>query len=187
MIRVLERIYPGGIRSRFENPSPDRLPGRMLDSRRRARGRRHGSIDEVAMRREMTRWRAMANAVFVLGVLGLAGYGVRQVASCNWAWQPTFHARAGFSAIGGIEVGAKVRVQGIDAGVVEKIEPPKQPGGPVVLRLRLDERLHPLVRSDATARIVPQSLVGVKVVEIVPGKPESPMLIEDGALSVETP
>jgi phospholipid/cholesterol/gamma-HCH transport system substrate-binding protein len=139
------------------------------------------------MRREMTRWRAIANAVFVLGVLGLAGYGVRQVSSRNWAWQPTFHARAGFPAIGGLEVGAKVRVQGIDAGVVEKVEPPRQPGGPVVLRFRLDQRLHPLVRSDATARIVPQSIVGAKVVEIVPGRPDAPMLIEDGNLAVETP
>src|SRR5947208_15943018 len=111
--------------------------------------RRHRSNDEVAMRREITRWRAMANAVFVLGVLGLAGYGIHQVSSRNWAWQPTFHARAGFPAIGGIEAGAKVRVQGIDAGVVEKVVPPGQPGGPVILRFRLDERLHALGRSGA--------------------------------------
>jgi phospholipid/cholesterol/gamma-HCH transport system substrate-binding protein len=139
------------------------------------------------MRREMTRWRALANAGFVLAVLGIAGYGVRQVSSRNWAWQPTFHARAGFPAIGGVEVGAKVRVQGIDAGVVDAIEAPGVPGGPVVLRLRLDERLHPLVRSDATARIVPVSVVGAKVVEIVPGKADAPPLPENGSLAVETP
>ena len=121
-----ERISSGQS-GRGPKSFPDRLPGRMLDGRRRAHARRHGSNDEVAMRREMTRWRAMANAVFVLAVLGLAGYGIRQVSSRNWAWQPTFHARAGFSTIGGIEVGAKVRVQGIDAGVVEAVEPPEAP------------------------------------------------------------
>lgn len=139
------------------------------------------------MRREMTRWRALANAGFVLAVLGLAGYGVAQVSRRNWAWQPTFRARAGFASIGGVEVGAKVRLQGIDAGVVEAIRPPARPGDPVVLVFRVDERLHPLIRSDATARIVPQSLVGPKLVEIVPGRPDAPPLPDSGSLAVETP
>jgi len=139
------------------------------------------------MRGEMTRWRALANAGFVLAILGVAAYGFRQVSSRNWGWQPTFRVKAGFGSIGGVEVGAKVRFQGIDAGVVEAIDPPPIPGGPVVLWLRIDERLHPLVRSDATARIAPQSLVGPKLVEIVPGKPDSPVVADRGTIAVETP
>ena len=139
------------------------------------------------MRREMTRWRALANAGFVLAVLAVAGYGLRQISSRNWGWQPAFRVQAGFATIGGVEVGAKVRVQGIDAGVVDSIDPPSVPGGPVVLRFRVDERLHPLVRSDATARIVPTSLVGAKVVEIVPGKPDAPLLADGGSIGVEDP
>ncbi len=81
------------------------------------------------MRSEMTRWRALANAVLVLAVLAVAGYGFRQITSKNWGWQPTFRIKAGFATIGGVEVGAKVRVQGIDAGVVEAIEPPAAPAG----------------------------------------------------------
>ena len=139
------------------------------------------------MRRELTRWRALANAGFVLAVLALAGYGLRQVSGRNWGWQPTFRIKAGFATIGGVEVGAKVRVQGIDSGIVEAIVPPSVPGEPVVLRLRLDERLHPLIRADATARIVPQSLVGAKVVEIIPGRPDSPLVADGGSIRVETP
>ena len=139
------------------------------------------------MRREMTRWRALANAGFVLAVLALGGYGLRQISSRNWGWQSTFRIKAGFATIGGVEVGAKVRVQGIDAGVVDAIEPPHVPGGPVLLWFRVDERLHPLIRTDATARIVPQSLVGAKVVEIVPGKPDSPVVADRGSIEVETP
>ena len=59
-----------------------------------------------------------------------------------------------FATIGGVEVGQRVRVQGIDAGVVEAIEPPSAPGKPVTLVFRVDARLRPLVRRDATARIV---------------------------------
>ncbi len=122
------------------------------------------------MRFEVTRARALANAAFVIVALGLAGYGLRQMAGRAWAWQPTFRVRAGFATIGGLEVGAKVRVQGIDAGVVEAIEPPPRPGGDVGLVFRVDDRLRPLVRSDAVARIAPQGVIGAKVVEIVPGR-----------------
>ena len=139
------------------------------------------------MRREMTRWRALANAGFVVAVLVVAGYGLRQVSSRSWGWQPSFRVQAGFATIGGIEVGAKVRVQGIDAGVVESIRPPGRPGEPVLLGFRIDERLHPLIRIDATARIVPTSLVGAKVVEIVPGRADSPAVLDGGTIPVEAP
>ncbi len=139
------------------------------------------------MRRDLSRWRALANAGFVLLILVIAGYGFVQVSSRKWAWQPTFRVQAGFSSVAGVEVGAKVRVQGIAAGVVESIEPPRIPGGPVILWFRIDERLHPLVRTDATARIVPQSLVGAKVVEIVPGKPDAPVVADRGSITVESP
>jgi phospholipid/cholesterol/gamma-HCH transport system substrate-binding protein len=139
------------------------------------------------MRLEMTRWRALVNAGFVLATLAVATYGLRQITNRNWGWQPTFRIKAGFATIGGVEVGAKVRVQGIDAGVVESIEPPSVPGGPVLLWFRVDERLHRLVRTDATARIVPTSLVGAKVVEIVPGKPESAVVADRGTIGVEAP
>lgn len=139
------------------------------------------------MQREIERWRALANAFFVLVVLALAVFGTMQVANRHWEWQATFHARARFASIGGLEVGSKVRVQGVSAGVVESIEAPEKPGGPVVLVLRIDAHLRPLVRADATARIVPQGVVGAKVVEIVPGKPDAPALAEGGVLQTEPP
>lgn len=139
------------------------------------------------MLREISRGRALANAGFVLAVMGVAGYGLRQVSSKNWGWQPAFRVEAGFASIGGVEVGAKVRVQGIDAGVVESIRPPGTPGGEVRLTLRIDERLHPLVRSDATARIVPTSLVGAKVVEIVPGRPDARVAADRAVIRSENP
>lgn len=137
------------------------------------------------MRMDVTRGRALANAGFVLIALGIAAYGLRQMAGRAWAWQPTFHVRAGFATIGGLEVGAKVRVQGIDAGVVESIRPPAKPGGEVGLVFRVDERLRPLVRSDARVRIAPQGVIGAKVVEIVPGSPDAPPLADGANLLAE--
>lgn len=139
------------------------------------------------MNREIGRGRALANAGFVLAVLALAGFGMVQVASRQWRIQKTFQVRADFQSIGGLDVGQPVRVQGIDAGVVEAIVPPRAPGQPVRLVFRLDERLRPLVRSDALARIVTEGVVGSKVVEIVPGRSQAPPLAASGVIPAEQP
>lgn len=139
------------------------------------------------MRRNIGPWRAAANVGFVLAVLALAVFGVHQVASRHWRVQPTFRVRAEFATIGGLEAGHRVRVQGIDAGVVEQVVPPSEPGRPVALVLRIDERLHPLVRSDTVARIISEGLVGAKVVELTPGRPGSPPVADMGRIASEPP
>ncbi|HKI19669.1 MAG TPA: MlaD family protein, partial [Isosphaeraceae bacterium] len=118
------------------------------------------------MLRDIGRWRALANAGFALAVLALGGFGLYQVAGRRWRVQPTFLVRTQFETIGGLEVGHRVRLQGIDAGVVERVVPPREPGGPVELVLRIDDRLRLLIRTDAVARIVSEGLVGAKVVEL---------------------
>ena len=139
------------------------------------------------MLREIGRWRALASAAFALAVLALGGFGLYQVAGRQWRVQPTFHVRARFESISGVEAGHRVRIQGIDAGVVERVIPPREPGGPVELVLRLDERLRGLVRADAVARIVSEGLVGAKLVELTPGKADSPPVAELGLLASEKP
>ena len=139
------------------------------------------------MLREIGRWRALANASFAVAVLALGGFGLYQVAGRQWRVQPTFHVRARFETIGGVEAGHRVRIQGIDAGVVERVVPPREPGGPVELVLRLDDRLRGLVRRDAVARIVSEGLVGAKLIELTPGKPGSAPVAELDILASEKP
>ena len=79
------------------------------------------------MQRAIGRWRALANAAFVLAILGVSGFGMIQVASRQWWVQQTFHVQAALTTIGGLEVGNQVRVLGMDAGVVERIDPPAAP------------------------------------------------------------
>ncbi len=139
------------------------------------------------MLREIGRWRALASASFAIAVLALGSFGLFKVAGRQWRVQPTFHVRARFDTISGVEVGHRVRIQGIDAGVVENVIPPRQPGGPVELVLRLDERLHGLVRTDAVTRIVSEGLVGAKLIELTPGKADAPPVAELDMLSSEKP
>ena len=139
------------------------------------------------MAQEISKTRAFLNAALALAVLAAAGFGASRVAVRHWQWQKTFAARVAFSNVGGLELGGMVRVQGMDAGVVEAIVPPKQPGGPVIVVLKIDEKLRNLVRSDASARVAALGLVGGKVVEIVPGKPDAAPLGDGGILRAETP
>jgi len=139
------------------------------------------------MLRDIGRWRALANAGFALAALALGGFGVIQVAGRHWQVQPTFHIRAQFETISGLEAGHRVRLQGIDAGVVERVVPPAEPGQPVELVLRIDDRLRPLIRADAVARIVSEGLVGAKVVELTPGRPDAPRVAELGRIASERP
>jgi phospholipid/cholesterol/gamma-HCH transport system substrate-binding protein len=70
---------------------------------------------------------------------------------------------------------------------VERVIAPAEPGRPVELVLRIDERLRPLVRSDAVARIISEGLVGAKVVELTPGRADAPPVADLGRIASERP
>jgi phospholipid/cholesterol/gamma-HCH transport system substrate-binding protein len=139
------------------------------------------------MNRSVGRWRLLTTLLFSATALAVAGIAIYQVAARHWRVQPTFHVRARFESISGLAVGHPVRLQGIDAGVVERVIPPMQPGDTVELILRLDEKLHPLVRTDAIARIVSEGLVGTKAVELTPGKPDAPQVADFDPIHSEQP
>jgi phospholipid/cholesterol/gamma-HCH transport system substrate-binding protein len=102
----------------------------------------------------------------VLVGLGLAGVGLFSVGSRGWFGKDALHVRAGFREIRGVEVGTRVRIQGIDAGEVVSITPPETPDGLVVLRLCLRNEYRRLVRANSTVQIVSEGMLGGKVVEI---------------------
>lgn len=135
----------------------------------------------------MGRWRLLGNVGFAAAVLAVAAFGLFQVASRRWQVQPTFHVRARFASVAGVEPGHRVRFQGIDAGLVERVVPPQRPGDPVELVLRIDEKLHRLVREDATARIVMEGMIGARVVDLKPGLPDAPAASEGSLIRSEAP
>ena len=137
------------------------------------------------MHRSISRTRALLTIGFVLAIVAASATGVVLVANRQWRLKPTFLVRADFATIGGLNVGDRVRIQGMDAGVVERIAAPPAPGGSVTLWFRIDERLHSVVRADAKAQIASQGVVGAKVVEIRPGKPDAPTLPDSGRIAAE--
>jgi phospholipid/cholesterol/gamma-HCH transport system substrate-binding protein len=136
--------------------------------------------------RSLSRWQALLLGLAVLLGLGLGGAGLFAVGSHSWFRGDSFQVRCGFRSIQGVELGTRVRVQGIDAGEVVAIEPPATPGSDVVLRLRLDGGMRALVRADATVQIVSEGLIGGKVIEISPGTAAA-QPIQDNALLASRP
>jgi len=145
---------------------------------------RRGRLD---VRRDLTGWRILRSLLLIAGVGFAVYFGLERIKRREWNSLPTFRAQAGFQTIGGVEVGTKIRIQGMDAGLVEAITPPTVPGRPVLLTFRIDERLRSLVRSDTTAKVVLQGVIGSKVVELVPGRPDAPALDPSALLPSEDP
>jgi phospholipid/cholesterol/gamma-HCH transport system substrate-binding protein len=121
----------------------------------------------------------------VLGALGLGTLGLFAIGERQWLAGGAFHVSAGFPDIAGVEVGTRVRIQGLDAGEVEAIVPPAAPGEPVLLRLRLAGRYRQLVRGDTRVQIVSEGLLAGKVVRLLPGSPTAAPVTEDAVLAVQ--
>jgi phospholipid/cholesterol/gamma-HCH transport system substrate-binding protein len=136
--------------------------------------------------RSLSRWQAVVLAVVVLGGLALGTLGLFAVGSRHWLGD-AFHVRAGFADVGGVEVGTRVHIQGLDAGEVEAVEIPAVSGGQVALRLRVAGKYRNLVGADAVVEIAGESVLGGKVVRIVPGRPGAPPAAEDALLPGRVP
>src|SRR5579875_587054 len=114
----------------------------------------------------LSRLQAWVLGLVVLAGLGLAVTGLFTVGSHGWFGKHPLHVRVGFQNIRGVEVGTRVRIQGIDAGEVVDIIPPDAPDKPVVLRLALQDAYRHLVRAHSTVQIVSEGMLGGKVLEI---------------------
>jgi len=123
------------------------------------------------MSRSLSRLQALLLGLVVLAGSGLAGVGLFAVGSRGWYGKNTLHVRVGFQEIRGVEEGTRVRVQGMEAGEVVAVTPPKNPGDPVILRLRIKGEHRHLIRKSSRVQIVMEGALGGKVLEIRP--PES--------------
>jgi phospholipid/cholesterol/gamma-HCH transport system substrate-binding protein len=140
--------------------------------------------------RSLSRLQALLLGAVVLVGSGLAVGGVFAVGSRGWFGKDALHVRVGFPEIRGVEVGTRVRIQGIDAGEVVQISPPDGPDGLVVLRLRLKGDYRHLVRTDSTVQIVSEGMIGGKVLEIHRGRARAdgqPGPVADDALLQSEP
>jgi phospholipid/cholesterol/gamma-HCH transport system substrate-binding protein len=118
--------------------------------------------------------------------LFLATAGLFAVGNRQWLGGDSFTVRVGFQDIAGVEVGTRVRIQGINAGEVAAVEEPSLPAGEVTLVLRLKGRLRHLVGPDAKVQIQSEGMLSGKVVRILPGTPGGEPVADGARLSGES-
>jgi outer membrane protein OmpA-like peptidoglycan-associated protein len=125
--------------------------------------------------RSLSFWQGLLLFLVLLLGLGGAAAGLFALGDRYWPWQNVFRIQAEFANVRGVEAGTPVRVLGITAGEVEKVAWVPTPEGvkvSLVFRIKCqvnDTDLRNLIRSNATAQIVDEGMVGGKVIEIIPG------------------
>ena len=89
-----------------------------------------------------------------------------------------------FNNITGLQVGAPVRLSGVDVGFVERIELPTDPEQQrIVVRFRLDNAYTERIREDSRVSIRTIGLLGDKYLEIRGGSADTPRLLEGGEVT----
>jgi outer membrane protein OmpA-like peptidoglycan-associated protein len=138
--------------------------------------------------RALTRLQAVFLGTVFLAGLGLGAWGLFQVGERQRLWSERFTLHVGFAKLQGVGVGTPVRVRGLEAGVVAAVElpPAERPDEPLTLSLQLERRFQPLVFADASARILQEGMIGTKVIEIDPGRPERGPVADGAPIAAAT-
>lgn len=125
--------------------------------------------------------------MFVGGCLLLFGLGLFLIGNSNQLFTKSFNVYAEFFKITGIQNGGKVRVAGMDAGTVTRIEVPTGPEGKFRIHFRIVEKLHPIVRQDSVATIQTDGLLGNKYLQIDAGSSNVELAMKDSQIQSKEP
>jgi phospholipid/cholesterol/gamma-HCH transport system substrate-binding protein len=125
----------------------------------------------MAQHKQLT-WTELRVGLFVLAGAVLLAVVIFYVTG-GGGWGPKYRLRAFLPEVDGLTIGAPVRVDGVDVGNVERIliAVPK-PGAPVSkdrnieVDLRLQKSFESYIRSDSSAGLITEGLLGNRYVDI---------------------
>lgn len=115
------------------------------------------------------RIRTWAVGLFLVGGFALFTGILFLVGNRQKAFSRHIEVYTEFSNIGGLANGAKVRVSGLDAGQIKKIEIPNSPSAKFRLELQLENKVRGMIRRDSVVSIDTEGVVGDKFVSIRKG------------------
>ena len=127
-----------------------------------------------------------AGAFVIIGALLFTG-ALFLIGERRMLFEERFEIYTEFSTLGQLQLGAVVRVSGMDAGEVTDILIPPSPAGKFRVKMRIREDLHGLVRTDSVAAPQMEGLVGAIFVNIGPGTEGAPPVAEGGTIPSREP
>jgi len=125
---------------------------------------------------------AFVNIGILLFTVGLFMIGERRM-----LFEDRFELYTEFAKLGQLEMGAVVRVAGMDAGEVTDIRIPPSPAGKFRVAMRIREDLHGLVRTDSVASSQMEGLVGAIFLNVGAGSEEAPRIPVGGTIPSREP
>jgi phospholipid/cholesterol/gamma-HCH transport system substrate-binding protein len=127
-----------------------------------------------------------AGAFVVIGLV-LFTVALFMIGERRMLFEDHFKVYTEFAKLGQLEVGAVVRVSGMDAGEVTDIQIPASPAGKFRVELDVREDLHGLVRTDSVATSQMEGLVGAIFLSIGAGSERAPPVPEGGTIPSREP
>jgi phospholipid/cholesterol/gamma-HCH transport system substrate-binding protein len=125
--------------------------------------------------------------IFVMAGLTLFTIGLFLIGNRHEAFARHIEYYAEFTNLSGITKGAKVQVAGMAAGQVVDIGVPTSPASRFRVRVRINEALHGLVRTDSVATIGTEGVVGDTFLLIHPGSANAPAADAQATLMSKEP
>ena len=122
----------------------------------------------------------MRNRNFIVGLFVVIGltlftFGLFLIGNRHEAFAHHIEYYVEFVDLSGLAKGDKVQVAGMDAGQVVEVGIPTSPAGRFRIKVRINDVLRGLVRTDSTATIATEGVVGNTFLLIRPGSTMAPL------------
>ena len=118
--------------------------------------------------------------MFVIGALIVFAATIFFIGKQKNMFGSTFRIQASFKNVSGLTVGNNVRFSGINIGTVDEIQLVSDSA--VVVSLTIEKDVQKFIKTDATASIGSDGLMGDKVLTISPGTNSKKMIQENGKI-----
>jgi phospholipid/cholesterol/gamma-HCH transport system substrate-binding protein len=128
----------------------------------------------------------LVGAFVIAGLLLFAG-GLFLIGDRRLLFADQFELNATFGRVTGLQVGARVRLSGLEAGEVLEIQVPRRPSEPFRVRMRILENLRQLVRADSVPAIQTDGIVGNTFIQITVGTEVAPVVSPRDTLTGRDP
>jgi phospholipid/cholesterol/gamma-HCH transport system substrate-binding protein len=131
----------------------------------------------MAQRKQLT-WTELRVGLFVLVGMFVLLVGIFYVTGAG-ILRAKYQLRTFLPEVEGLKVGAPVRLDGLEIGNVDSIRMNPQPGGDrmrnIEILMRIDQRYRDEIRTDSSASLITEGLLGNRYVTIVRGVTGTPI------------
>ncbi|RZA00868.1 MAG: MCE family protein, partial [Moraxellaceae bacterium] len=123
-------------------------------------------------------------SIFITIALVIMALGIFTLGGQQKRFGESVTIKAIFDNVSGLKQGNNVWFSGVKIGTVKSIELYNQ--SQVMVTMNIEEESHKYIRKDALARLGSESMIGNKMIEIVGGTMQMPVVSENDILRIET-